>query len=93
MQGLLADEIPDDIGILPLLERRTVLHVLGNVVTAFIPPNANFLTLIEAAAEHSSREQLDSNISKRWYRSARMVTLMVFDEVLLAVENAITSIN
>lgn len=56
MQRLLTDEIPNDVGVFPLVESGTVLHVFGNVIATFIPPNANLFALVKPTAKNPSRE-------------------------------------
>jgi hypothetical protein len=86
MQGLLPYQVPNDVGVLPLLETGAILHVLRDMVAAFIPANRNFFTLVETTAEDPSREQGDANVREGWKWASRVVSLMVLYEILLAIE-------
>lgn len=86
MQSLLSYQVPDDIRVLPLLKGRAILHVLRDMVAAFVPAYRNFFALVETTAKHPSRQQSNANVRERWERPSRVVPLMVLYEVLLPIE-------
>jgi hypothetical protein len=91
MQGFLSYQIPNHVGVLPLVETGAVLHVLGYVITSLIPSNADLFALVKATTKHSSWQESDADISERWQGSPGVVALMVLDEILLAIKDAVTA--
>jgi len=93
MQGLLAYQISDDVGILPLVEGGTILHMFRNVVTSFIPADADLFTLVEATAKHPSWQQGDADVSERWQGPSGVIALVMLDKILLSIKDAVAANN
>jgi hypothetical protein len=91
VQGFLTYQIPDDVGVLPLLKTRAILHMFGHVVAALIPSNANLFALVETTTKDPSRQQSNANVGKRRQGPSRMVALMVLHEVLLPIKDAVAA--
>lgn len=93
MQGFLPYQIADHVGVLPLLEQGTILHMLRNVVATLVPTDTDLFAFIESAAKHPSWQERDTNIGQRWQGSSGMITLVVLHKVLLSVKDAIAAVH
>jgi hypothetical protein len=65
--------------------------MLGYMIAALIPPDADLFALVEATPKHFSWQQSDANVGERRQGSSRVVALVVLDKVLLAVKDAVAA--